>query len=280
VLALLKSLGQVLLAAGGKLARVLLRSGLPRARELSLRAGRIALTLHQRHVGPQLGALRRLVASQWTGRRRRTTAAPAELRRASSLGAGRILLLAVLASAAIALGVYALVPSGTDDGVNTHRPIATEAPTPGQATEPLAPVRIEEAAQPVDPKTLPSAAAGPPRSPFAVDVRERTPARPASSKLRFGASQVPDGRRFSLRMSAPVKSLQGIPDSGGFTVIIAGALSLDRAGPIAAAHKAVQRAMVINKGDRAELSIRFAPGKAPAYQVTAEGSTLHLVLGD
>jgi hypothetical protein len=38
--------------------------------------------------------------------------------------------------------------------------------------------------------------------------------------------------------------------------------------------------MVINKGDRAELSIRFAPGKKPAYQITAEGSTLHLLIGE
>ena len=38
--------------------------------------------------------------------------------------------------------------------------------------------------------------------------------------------------------------------------------------------------MVINKGDRAELSIRFADGKRPAFQVSAEGTTLYVLIQD
>jgi hypothetical protein len=116
-------------------------------------------------------------------------------------------------------------------------------------------------------------------SPFAVDVRKSAGAKPAQApKLRFGAAQVPNARRFALRMSGRVHDLQGASDPGGFSVTVLGGLSLDRAGPISSSHKAVQRAMIINKGDRAELNIRFAEGKRPAYQVSAEGNTLYLLI--
>jgi hypothetical protein len=59
-----------------------------------------------------------------------------------------------------------------------------------------------------------------------------------------------------------------------------GSLSLDRAGPISAAHKGVERAMVLNKGDRSELTIRFANGKRPSYQVRGDGQTLYVVIED
>jgi hypothetical protein len=38
--------------------------------------------------------------------------------------------------------------------------------------------------------------------------------------------------------------------------------------------------MIINKGDRAELAIRFADGKRPAYQVSAQGNTLQVLIQD
>jgi hypothetical protein len=38
--------------------------------------------------------------------------------------------------------------------------------------------------------------------------------------------------------------------------------------------------MVINRGDHAELTIRFDQGKRPAYQVVAEGSTLYVTIQD
>jgi len=94
----------------------------------------------------------------------------------------------------------------------------------------------------------------------------------------FGAQEVKKGRRFTLRMTNPIKSLQGIPDEGGFTVIIPGSLSLDRAGPIAASHPAVKRSMILNKGDHSALTIRFAENASPQYQVTAQDSSLQIII--
>jgi hypothetical protein len=105
-------------------------------------------------------------------------------------------------------------------------------------------------------------------------------AAPAAHKLHFGAATAPRGRRFALRMSNKIQNLSGSDDAGGFTVNIAGCLALDRAGPIASAHGAVERSMVINRGDHAELTIRFDQNKHPAYQVTAEGSTLYVTIQD
>jgi hypothetical protein len=99
--------------------------------------------------------------------------------------------------------------------------------------------------------------------------------------MRFGAANPPvRAQRFTLRMSKPIQALEGVADSGGFTVTVRGTLSLDRAGPISASHSGVARAMVLNKGDHAELTIRFADGKRPAYQLRAEGTTLYLVIED
>jgi hypothetical protein len=38
--------------------------------------------------------------------------------------------------------------------------------------------------------------------------------------------------------------------------------------------------MIINRGDHAELSIQFVDGKQPLYQVSADGSTLYVVIQD
>jgi hypothetical protein len=126
-----------------------------------------------------------------------------------------------------------------------------------------------------------------PSSPFAVDVRanpaaksEPAPAPAQPRSLRFGASKVPHGHRFTLRMSTRIQSLQGTADKGGFTLNIAGVLSLDRAGPISSAIKSVKHAMIVNRGDHAELSIRFADDRQPAYQASAEGNTLVLSIED
>jgi hypothetical protein len=230
--------------------------------------------------------------------RRRPTTGPGQARARSGLG--RTLVLGALGAGATALAVYALAPGGSEE-IELHRKIR---PSDGAALQPAAAaVGIDTAdpgapaataavaagARPAaksaapDPRTEPSAKQVPAGSPFAVDVREGgAAAKPAAAgpALRFGAAQVPRARRFTLRMSGRVRGLQGAADAGGFNVTVLGALSLDRAGPISSAHKAVQRAMIINKGDRAELNIRFADGKRPAYQVTAEGNALHVLLQD
>jgi hypothetical protein len=112
-----------------------------------------------------------------------------------------------------------------------------------------------------------------------------TPTASAASKpaavaggTAYGAKSVPSAQRFTLRMSGPIKSLQGSSDRTGFTVVIPGVRSLDKAGPIAASHKGVAKAMVLNRGDYAELSIRFADGKSPAFRVAARGAELDVLL--
>jgi hypothetical protein len=126
----------------------------------------------------------------------------------------------------------------------------------------------------------------PPSSPYAATADEldeapagvRAAAAPELTRA-FGADSVPDGRSFLLRMSQPVERIRGMAESNGFTVVVPDSLSLDRAGPIAAAHPAVDRAIVLNRGDHAELSIRFVQGRQPAYRVAGRGRAIEIVLG-
>jgi hypothetical protein len=97
----------------------------------------------------------------------------------------------------------------------------------------------------------------------------------------FGEKQVPNARRFLLRMAEPVRTILGTRDrdGSGFSVVIMGNKALDRAAPIAAGHPAVEQAAILNRRDNsAELTVRFAPGKTPAYRVSGQGSTLEVLL--
>lgn len=277
-----------------------LEKTLPHLRLAYLQVTKTSRVAYGEYVAPQIGALRRLVLGKVASRRRRTTAAPGVERGGLLAQHGRTLGIGALVAVAAGLTVYALAPSGEADAVELRpqvTPPASQAPavepasaaapsarsalpTPRSA-EPTAAVPTQLRAAP-NPTLVPSSARVPEASPFAVDVRDTASVRSnnAPRKLRFGAAEVPRGRRFSLRMSAPVQGLQGTSDAGGFSVALAGCLSLDRAGPISASIKAVERAMIINRGDRAELSIRFANGKRPAYQVTAEGSMVYLLIED
>jgi hypothetical protein len=79
-------------------------------------------------------------------------------------------------------------------------------------------------------------------------------------------------------MSKAVDRLQGIADDDGFTVIIPGSLSLDRAGPIASSHPWVTRSMIVNKGDHSVLTIGFSKGTSPSYRVAGKGTLLEIVI--
>lgn len=288
---------------------------LPKLRGSLIRCSSILRSLYGRQLAPQLGAARRLAFGLMFGKRRRTTAGPTAAKRSGSGSLGRTLLLGVLSAGAAGLAVYALAPSSHADSVELARrvqpaessdetaPVAAkasiaESPAAAASAQKVSPSLASpqlKQAQPaaggavVGTRAVPAAAPSlegvPPASPFAVDVRASTgtkpePAAVSAHGLRFGASKVPRGHRFALRMSARIQSLQGAPDKGGFTLMIPGVLSLDRAGPISSAIKTVKRAMIVNKGDHAELSIRFADDKQPAYQVSAEGSTLYLLIED
>lgn len=102
----------------------------------------------------------------------------------------------------------------------------------------------------------------------------------ALGKSAFGSQTRVSGRSYTLRMSNEITELRGIPDKGGFTVIIPGSLSFDRAGPIAAAHPLVARSAIVNKGDHSALTVRFTQGKSPAYRVIAKGSSLEITIAE
>jgi hypothetical protein len=89
---------------------------------------------------------------------------------------------------------------------------------------------------------------------------------------------VPDGEVHVLRMSNPVTVMDGIVEEGGFSVTIPGSLSLSRAGPIAASHPDVEHASILNRGDFSELTVRFVPGRQPAYRVEARGPAIQITI--
>ena len=92
----------------------------------------------------------------------------------------------------------------------------------------------------------------------------------------FGAEEVPRAETYVLRMSNPVERMEGVREQDGFSVTIPGSLSLSRAGPIAAAHPDVERAVILNRGEFSELTIRFVAGRRPAYRVEAKGPKLRI----
>lgn len=94
----------------------------------------------------------------------------------------------------------------------------------------------------------------------------------------FGAAEVAEGRTFVLRMSGPVEGIEGDARDDGFTVRVPGRLALDRASPIATSHRAVARAMILNRGDYAELTVDFLPGMKPKYRVIAKDQAIEVTL--
>jgi hypothetical protein len=160
-------------------------------------------------------------------------------------------------------------------------PTALPAPSyeAGRIAAPSYPT-IERAAPVAKPTTPAPAAAAPiAATPAAAEVAasDVVTSNANANTMRFGAASV-RGRRFTLNMSAPIKSITGSADVGGFSVVVDGALSLDRAGPIAASHPALARSMILNKGDRSELTIRFRDGLSPKYQVLARGGALEITI--
>ena len=125
----------------------------------------------------------------------------------------------------------------------------------------------------------------PASSPYAVDVNEAettssnaAPPAAGTSPLRFGEASVPGGEAYVLRMSQPVTELEGRPLDRGFSVVVPGTLSLDRAGPLARSHPLVEHSTILNRGDHAELSVRFVEGRKPAYRVQGRGAALEITI--
>jgi len=237
-------------------------------------------------IGVQLTRVKLLLATQWKrlrlrrsdGKRRTTAPSPRVQKPAAAVrvqrpdplpsARNRRLLTATLALVGVGLGVYALAPRSGADRIRVQkRDLLPEAVAP-VADSVLAPAVAEPqpaVAEPQPAVTELSSAAAP------------IPA-PAAAGPRFGADEVPNGRSFILRMSGPVQSVEGETREDGFTVRIPGRLALDRASPIATSHKAVARALILNRGEYAELTVEFLPGMRPKYQVLGKDNTIEVTL--
>ena len=156
--------------------------------------------------------------------------------------------------------------------------------SPVEATEipPAAPVEAAPVGGHLPAPTFPTLASTPSAAPAPApaEVESSAPAPIASApSSSFGADEVANGRTSTLRMSQPITSLVGQADESGFTVTIDGALSLDRAGPIAAANPSVERASILNRGDHCVLTVRFVAGRSPSYRVAIRGQAVEVTIG-
>jgi PilZ domain len=181
----------------------------------------------------------------------------------------------LLALAGMGLAAYVLVPRAPADRIELPARIATaqEPPKASASAPPDDALALDIEPAPAAPKSEgkkkkkePLAAAAP-----VAEARAPTPA-------PFGELEVPNGRVFSLRMNGPITSLEGVAFENGFTVKVPGRNPIDPARPIASAHRAVKRALFMNQGKYAELTIEFLPGFAPHYQVRAKGDALEITL--
>jgi len=242
-------------------------------------------------------------------RPRRITAPAVGRETRDSRGTLRALGLGLLSIAAVALFAYALAPAARED-LLLHRQLQPAAVVAGTAKPVMGPlaesaaVTSAQAGLPMatapapasatlgqpststnNPNTPPAAGVVPAGSPYAVDLRAGKAApQPATASTlaggsAFGQKQIPNAKRFVLRMSSPIKAVQGSSDAHGFNIVIPGSLALERAAPIAAGNPAIARAMIINRGNRSELSVRFADGKNPAYRVSGQGAALEVLIG-
>lgn len=142
----------------------------------------------------------------------------------------------------------------------------------------------EQRPSPASQSAVPSApGVVPADSPYASSEEASGPTEtaeePAGMQSMFGESQVESGKTFVLRMSQPVVGIIGSQLTDGFKVVVPGSLSLDRAGPIARAHDRVERSMILNHGNHAELTVRFVAGEPPPYRIRPRGSAVEVTIG-
>lgn len=248
-----------------------------------LRVGREALRLGRRI----LRALARVFARPATpaprGPATRNVRARTDAEPGLVLDRQRLLLGALVALAAGAAAVF--VFRGGDGAAADASPTslaaaaaAEDAPyAPSLAELGAATAPAEDEAAPAPEAAAPDAV--PDESPYAVDLQELAEG-PSAAPAVFGDPHVPNGQSFLLRMSQPVRSLEGRVEEDGFSVTMRGTLALQGAAPIAAAHPAVERALILNRGSYSVLTVRFADGKKPAYRVVARNQALEIEIGD
>lgn len=228
-------------------------------------------------------------------KQRRTTAPAPRVQRAQAPAAGaahlreakripedrppprnRRMLASALAVVGVGLGVYALAPRSEADRIPVRR---RPVPVAETAVQPQMPVEAQPMVNAPVAMAAPQAPVAPaPQASVGAAVVDPTAPNPGSAQSVFGASEVPNGRVFAIRMSGPVESVEGDQREDGFTVRVPGRLALDRASPIATSHRAVARAMILNRGDYAELTVDFLPGLRPKYQVSAKDNSIEVTL--
>lgn len=263
---------------------------------LDLPEARTRLLLH-------LARGRAAVLRGWSGIRKSTATVrsrksrPMRMQRATLPGVGvpvevevprppqtaRIAALA-LAVVGVGLGVYALAPRSGADRIRIPERVEAVA----TVDEPT--IELHDEGEPLDEHVVTPAPKAKPKRGKAREVTPSAaledtaavaapvaPAEPVVS-APFGETEVPNGRVFTLRMNGAVAQVEGESRENGFTVRIPGRLALDRASPIATSHSAVSRAMILNRGGYAELTVDFLPGLSPRYQVRGRDNTLEVTL--
>lgn len=220
--------------------------------------------------------------------RRRKQRAEPEPEPAPRRSGRQILALSVLAFAGVGAAVYTLA-GGEEEPEEVEVPAAASAPAPPPVEDPVpsliapatAPAAMPAAVEtPVEGlAAAPPPEGGPLAEPSYPSLSDGSAGGPVSEGQSFGAASVADARSATIRMSQPVTTIHGTRQDDGFSVIIPGALALDRAGPIAAANPSVERAMILNRGDHSVLTVRFVAGRSPAYRVVARGRAIVIDIG-
>jgi hypothetical protein len=190
---------------------------------------------------------------------------------------GARMLAVAVAVIGVGLGAYALAPRSPAEEIALPARIASaELTAPANAEAPVddaVALDIEPPPAKVEGKKKKKEAAKALAAAESAAEATSVPAVPP-----FGEPEVPNGRVFTLRMNGPVTALEGEAFENGFTVKVPGRTPVDPARPIASAHRAVQRALFMNHGKYAELTIEFLPGLTPRYQVRAKGDAIEITL--
>ncbi len=205
----------------------------------------------------------------------RSLAARAHLKN-TRRGGRRTLVLAALGLLVLAagFGIYRKLRSEPSAAMEEGKAVVVQADAEQRVAE----------AEPPKPRAKPQAKVAKPQAEAAKPQPEAAKPAPAPAPARkvegtaFGADDVKRAEIYTLRMSNPVSVIRGVIEDDGFVVKIPGALSLSRAGPIAAAHPDVERATILNRGDFSELTVRFVAGRKPRYRVEAKGASVEIQL--
>lgn len=99
----------------------------------------------------------------------------------------------------------------------------------------------------------------------------------ATKVAAFTSGKVTRPITMRLRMDDTITGLRGSRTSDGFTVLVTGRRSKDKAGPLASKDTRILQSKILNGPKGAELTLRFKE-QVPAYAVRADGNELVIEL--